>query len=318
MYNVAIIGAGQLGSRHLQALKLAASPLSITVMDSSEESLRVSEARYNEVSPIGKKTVNFVSKIESLPSQLDLVIIATGSKPRANIVKDLLKHAIVKYMVLEKILFPKLEEYDEILTLIKQKKVKCWVNCNRRMFGLYKDVKEMIDPTESIIMSYSDENWGLCCNAIHIIDIFMYLTGESSYTIDVSGIDNSIEDSKRGGYIEMTGSISLKTINGSTLSLISENNYIGEKGIKIVNGENTIHISETNGSWSFKGEVNEYNIPYQSQLTGLLADEILITGGCSLSTFGLSIDYHKPFIEALLLKYNELTNNIDNKLLPIT
>ncbi len=50
MFNVAIIGAGQLGSRHLQGLKLSSSPLSITVMDSNDESLRVAKERYDVVS----------------------------------------------------------------------------------------------------------------------------------------------------------------------------------------------------------------------------------------------------------------------------
>ena len=67
MFNVAIIGAGQLGSRHLQGLKLAASPLSITVMDSSEESLKVAKARYEDTSTIGKKSCNLVTSIENLP-----------------------------------------------------------------------------------------------------------------------------------------------------------------------------------------------------------------------------------------------------------
>ena len=318
MYNVAIIGAGQLGSRHLQALKLASSPLSITVMDNSEESLKVSQDRYEEVPAIGEKKINYVSSLKDIPTQLDLVIIATGSKPRASIVKSLMNQASVKYFVLEKVLFPEINQYDEISSLLKEKEVKCWVNCNRRMFGLYKDIKELIDPQKMINMTISDENWGLCCNAIHMIDIFMYLTGERNYHIDVSRLKNDIEESKRGGYVEMTGTVSLQTEKGNMLSLTSENNYQGEKGIIIVNGNNSIRISEVTGEWSFNGEIHEYHLPYQSQLTGLLTDEILITGGCSLTPLELSASYHKPFITAVLGKYNEIIKDFKNKLLPIT
>ena len=49
MYNIAIIGAGQLGSRHLQGLKLAKLPIKIQVVDSSAESLAVAKSRYEEV-----------------------------------------------------------------------------------------------------------------------------------------------------------------------------------------------------------------------------------------------------------------------------
>ena len=58
--------------------------------------------------------------------------------------------------------------------------------------------------------------------------------------------------------------------------------------------------------------------PMSFRLTGILADEILKTGGCSLTPYSLSALYHKPFIEAMLAKYNEIRETPDNKLLPIT
>ena len=121
------------------------------------------------------KKINYVTTIQELSTELDLVIIATGSKPRASIVKSLLTHSSVKYLVLEKVLFPVLAEYDEISNLLKEKQIRCWVNCPRRMYGMYKQIKETIDPSYPIYMTNADENWGLCCNAIHMIDLFLYL-----------------------------------------------------------------------------------------------------------------------------------------------
>ncbi len=317
MYQVAIIGAGQLGSRHLQGLKGAASPLAITVMDSSEESLKISKERYDTIPVVGEKSVNYVISVEDLPKELDLVIIATGSKPRAVIIKELLNHACVKYLILEKVLFPTLADYDEIKGLLKKKQVRCWVNCPRRMFGMYKHIKETIDVSKPVYMTNADENWGLCCNAIHMIDIFMYLTGEYKYSVETKWLNSAIEDSKRGGYIEMTGTLKIYTPNGSELTLISENNFTGEKNLLIENGDNLYTVSEDEG-FILHNHKYEYSMPFQSQLSGLLADELLKTGGCSLSPFELSVTYHKPFIKAILDKYNEITNNTENKLLPIT
>jgi predicted dehydrogenase len=318
MYQVAIIGAGQLGSRHLQGLKLASSPLSITVMDSNDESLNVAKERYDAVSPIGAKNVNYVDSMDKLPSELDLVIIATGSKPRAAIVQSLLNHATVKYLVLEKVLFPSLADYNNVGRLLKDKGIRCWVNCPRRMYGSYKQIKEAIDPTKPIYMTNADEDWGLCCNAIHMIDIFLYLTEEKSYTVETKFLNDKVEDSKRGGYVEMTGKLEVKTEKGNILTLISEKNFDGEKIFMIENGEDTYVISEGDGKWSINGNTYQYNMPYQSQLSGILADELLITGGCSLTPFYLSNTYHKPFIEAMLAKYNEIKGTPDNKILPIT
>ena len=318
MYHIAIIGAGQLGSRHLQGIKLAASPLSITVMDNNDEALKVAKDRYDVVTPIGEKSISYVTRIEDLPSQLDLVIIATGSKPRASIIKSLLAHSTVRYLVLEKVLFPVLAEYQEIAEVLNAKQVKCWINCPRRMYGLYIQLKEIIDSETPMKMVYANENWGLCCNAIHMIDIFMYFTGEKEYAIDISKLNDKIEDSKRDGYIEMTGTILVKTAHGHKLSLTSENNYSGLKNMTIQNGNNLIEIEESKGVWSINSVRHQYKMAFQSQLTGLLADEILITGGCLLTPFDLSVSYHKPFIEALLEKYNELKGDNNNKVLPIT
>ena len=318
MYKVAIIGAGQLGSRHLQGLKVAASPLEITVMDSNEDSLKVAKERYDAVAAIGEKSISYITSVEELPSELDLVVIATGSRPRAAIVLSLLNHSEVKYLVLEKVLFPTLVEYGQIARLIKEKDVRCWVNCPRRMFGSYKQIKELIDTSKPVYMTKADEDWGLCCNSIHMIDIFMYLTGEVSYTVETKWLNEKIEESKRGGYIEMTGKLEITTPKGSILTLISEKDFTGEKNFMIENGDNMYVISEGGGHWSLNREEHQYAMPYQSQLTGVLADEILKTGGCSLTPFAVSADFHKPFIEAVLAKYNSIQGTPDNKLLPIT
>lgn len=317
MYKVAIIGAGQLGSRHLQGLKGAASPLAITVMDSSVESLKMSKERYDSISAVGEKSINYVTTMNDLPAELDIVIIATGSKPRAAIIKSLLDHSSVQFLVLEKVLFPTLSDYDDISRLLKEKKVRCWVNCPRRMFGMFKQISETINTSIPVYMTYAGDNWGLCCNAIHMIDIFMYLTGEKTFAVETKWLNSDIEESKRSGYIEMTGTLKVTTEKGNELTLISENNFTGEKNFLIENGDNLYSIFEGKG-FKLNNREYEYAMPYQSQLTGLLVDELLKTGGCSLSPFELSVSYHKPFIKAMLAKYNELKENSNNKLLPIT
>lgn len=317
MFNVAIIGAGQLGSRHLQGLKGAASPMNITVMDSSEDSLEVARERYETIPAVGEKIVEFTTEINQLPSELDLVIVATGSKPRSAIVKSLLTASKVRNLVLEKVLFPRLSDYDDIARLIEEHEVNTWVNCPRRMFGNYQQILQLIDRTKPVKMQNAKENWSLCCNGIHMIDVFMYLTGEMDYIIDVSKLNQELEESKRPGYIEMTGTLTITTPKGSTLTLTSENNYQGEKGIFIENGDLRIFIDEGKGIWTAGDKKNLYKMPFQSQLTGLLADGILIAGCCSLTPFKLSIQYHKPFIKALLTLYNSIIGE-NTDLLPIT
>ena len=317
MYTAAIIGAGQLGSRHLQGLKTASLPFKIWVMDKSEESLNIAKQRYDQVAAIGDKDIDFVQDISQLPEELDFVVVATGSKPRAAIVKGLLNHSHVKNMILEKVLFPRLEDYDQIGKLINEKGVKCWVNCARRMFGVYHQVKDALSgaPFE---MKYVGTEWGLCCNSIHIIDLFMLFSGEEEYTLDTTGLISVIEDSKRNGYIEFYGTLKIRTPKGSTLILTCSKEVV-EKNlcVRIKNEEKYIEIDEANSLLSINGKQTQFRLPYQSETTGTYADMIIKMGHISLSTFEKSVNYHKEFISKMLEFYNSLLET-KTDLLPIT
>ncbi len=317
MFNVAIIGAGQLGSRHLQGLKGSASPLSITVVDNNESSLKVAKERYDSIAGIGDKNVVFTTELSQLPSELDLVVVATSSKPRAVIVKALLEHSVVKNLILEKVLFTKLLEYDEILSLLYEKNVKCWVNCPRRMFGSYQTILANLSRSEHIKMEYKGCDWGLCCNAMHFIDVFMYLTGEDSYEIDSSLIEPEIIESKRNGYIEMNGTLSITTPHGHSLILSSSHNISNSACVNIKNGNHNIVLDEIHGDLTIDGKVVKVNTPYQSQMTGLLADMLFSTGFCPLTRYDVSAGYHRIFIKELLSTYNKITNS-ESDMLPIT
>lgn len=317
MYKAAIIGAGQLGSRHLQGLKTASLPFEIWVMDKSNESLEIAKQRYDQVDIIGEKQLHLIQSIEELPHELDYVVVATGSMPRAFLVKQLLAHTDVKYMILEKVLFPKLDDYDEIGNLIKEKGVRTWVNCARRMFGVNHEVASLLDQTP-LEMSYEGTDWGLCCNAIHLIDLFMMFTNENSYSLDTTELIPKVEESKRKGYIEFYGTLTIKTPKGSTLKLVcSKENLENDTQIQISQGDSIIRIDEIKGVLNVNGKTSSFRLPYQSETTGTYADMLIKMGYCSLTPFELSSKYHKIFIKEMLDFYNKVSG-VETDLLPIT
>lgn len=319
MYQVAIVGAGQLGSRHLQGLKTASLPLSITVVDCCVESLNIAKERYEAIEKIGEKGIRYVNEIDELPKLLDLVIVATGSKPRASIIKGLLKHSEVRYLVLEKVLFTTLSDYDDIELLLEKNDVRAWVNCPRRLLGSYSYIKNKLQLSEPIKMDYIGKDWGLCCNAMHFIDIFMYLVREELYDINTDGVESMIYESKRSGYIEMKGTLRIKTERGNELLLSSVSECEQSGIVHISDNFNHFILYESKGILAVEGEEKELKVetPFQSQLTGLLADIILKTGCCPLSTYKESAQYHRLFITKMLEKYNEISGK-ESKELPIT
>lgn len=305
MNTVLIAGAGQLGSRHLQGVKTSKHELDIWVYDLSDESLKIAEERYNQVGS-KNKMVHFVTSLEFVPDNLDVVIVASGSKPRATIVKQILASKSVKYMVLEKFLFTRLAEYDEIGDLLKENRVKTWVNCTRRMQEIYAYVKGLINPDMRVEYSFGAEDWGLCCNSIHHIDMFMCLSNQKTYNINIDGLLPEIFESKRNGYIELRGTEIFSTERGDKLTLTSVCNYKGPDGVYIKNGNDTIIIDEINGRVSVNGIEKDIPIQFQSALSGILVDNILDTGECKLTPYSVSAEYHKIYLSTIMSFVNKI------------
>ena len=298
MKTILIAGAGQLGSRHLQGVKTSKYELDIWVYDLSNESLKVAEERYNQVDS-NNKSVHFVNTLEVVPSEIDVVIVASSSKPRAAIVSAILASKAVKYLVLEKFLFPRLSEYEEIGSLIKQKQVKTWVNCPRRMWKGYEIIKQMIDKRKPIECLYEGGEWGMCCNTIHFVDAFMYLNGMNHFSVNLNGLIQEVVDSKRAGYVEVHGTEVFTTANGSVLKLTSLPDYEGESPLVIRNGNTAIEYNEGKGVITVNGERITVPVHYQSGLSGVLVDELIETGMCRLASYDQSASYHIAYLSEI-------------------
>ena len=295
MNTILIAGAGQLGSRHLQGVKTSNHELDIWVYDLSEESLKVAEERYNQVES-GNKTAHFVTSLDTVPENIDIVIVASGSKPRAIIVKQILASKKVKYMVLEKFLFTRLAEYEEIGKLLNERGVNTWVNCPRRMWDGYAQIKSLVNCAEPIEYTFEGGEWGMCCNTIHFADIFMYLNGCDTFEFSMDKVIPEVVDSKRPGYVELHGTEIFTTANGSKLSLTSLPDYNGEAHVVIKNSGNTIEYNEGKGTILINGNETKVPVHYQSGLSGTLVNELLETGSCRLSTYAMSASYHLTYL----------------------
>ena len=318
MNTILLAGAGNIGSRHLQGATKSKYDLDIWVYDLSEDALKISKERYEQMPENGNKETHYVTSLEEVPSNIDVAIVASGSKPRASIVKSILASKKVKYMVLEKFLFGKLSEYSEIGNLLKVNGVKTWVNCPYRMFEGYHRLKDKLDSNSPLIASFGNGgNWGLCCNSIHYIDIFMFLTGQEDYIVDLSELEPEVLESKRPGYVELIGNLTIKTHRGDTLTLQTskEGDFIQQ--IKIKNGVHSIVIDENSNTINFDDDISPLGFAYQSGLTGVLIDDILEKGTCSLSCFETSSHYHILFLNAVAPFINKI-KGWDSDACPIT
>jgi predicted dehydrogenase len=227
MIVVAIIGAGNLGARHLQAVAQIVRPIKIYVVDVLPSSLNAAQTAYDQVSHDSVVEIQFLTSIDKICTDVDVAVIATSSLIRKQVITELFKQIHVKYLILEKFLFPSLDDYDEIGDLLKKHSCKAWVNCGRRMQHAYQYLKKYFQDESNIIFSVTGGNWGLGCNGIHMIDIIAFLLEDANFSFGTTYLDPGYIDSKRHGYIELTGTLMGRSSKCAFISLFSDrnNNY---------------------------------------------------------------------------------------------
>lgn len=177
--SILLVGCGNIGSRHLQALVKMKNPSEIHIVEKSKYSQKLAKVRLDEVS-YNKKihqlfwytSINQVKKIN------DLAIISTLSKNRINIISQLLSQGHKKFLI-EKIVCQSKQEFD---TLLKQMKIfgaKGWVNNNRRYFDSYVKIKNSLKNSKYIKLNIYLENSGLGSNTLHFTDLFSWFTNNN-------------------------------------------------------------------------------------------------------------------------------------------
>jgi hypothetical protein len=318
-----IIGAGQLGSRHLQGIVKYEKELAIFVLDPSKESLKISKERESEI-PHNHKV--FYTEIwEVLPKRFDIVIIATGSNIRESIINILLEKYEVKTLILEKVLFQEIEAYERIKVLLFKYDIKTFVNHPRRMFKSYNILKKDINKKVNNNYIVCGGNWGLGCNALHFLDLFCFLSNKSIKDLNTDSIDTNLLESTREGYVEFTGTLTGHLEDNSFFSISSLKGDSSSITVSILNNNQRFIIQEGGTPQiykfekenSFNLEHSEFLIQYQSELTTNLVSDILNKNTCSLPSYIEASQSHEIFIQAMLKKYNQITR-LQSDILPIT
>ena len=311
MKKIYIVGAGQLGSRHLQALKNVKTSLKVKVVDPSKKSLEVAKERYDSMEGPGRHEIEYLEKIAGGGKDIDLAIIATNSNARRQVVEELLEKSKVKYFILEKLLFRKREDHEKIGKLLKKSGSRAWVNCSMRNMPFYAGLRKELKGSQ---VSYlvTGSQYGLVTNSIHYIDHAAYLAGDLVYSVDTTGLDRCPIESKRKAFKELTGTLNIYFQNGSAATLICYPTGDAPVQVEIHSdkfrcisreSEGKAWVQKASNGWKW-AEV-EARIPYQSEATANLVDSIFKTGDCPLVSFEDSVKLHLPLLEALKKHLNQ-------------
>lgn len=325
MKKIALIGAGQLGSRHLQGLAKSDLEISIEVVEPFEASRNTAKQRFEEI-PVNQqiKNISFLENILQLSDNLDLVIVATNSDVRYKVVKELLENKKVRNLVLEKVLFQKIDEYKYVEELLTKTNTKCWVNHPRRMFPFYKNLKNQLLNSKNINFSVSGGAWGIGCNGLHFLDCFSYLSNATNVDLNSILLNKELYETKRKGFNEFNGMINGTLSDNCTFSINCFAEEISPVQFNITSDKLNILIDELNGWYrisrkenSWKPEIKEEKIIYfQSELTNILLNDIF-NHNCILPSYNEAMKLHIEYLNLLISHLNSFSD-IKYDFCPIT
>jgi hypothetical protein len=306
MYRIAVIGAGQLGSRHLQGLARLELPCEIDVVDPSPGSLAVAQQRLAEMPQNAAiRAVRFHDSLQALPGLLDYVVVATAADVRLNVLQSLLAAHDVRFMLLEKVLFQRLDDYGIAQTLLASRKVQAWVNCTRRLFPIYAMVRDFFAGESLTYFQVRGGGWGLGCNSVHFLDLLAWLTTQTPTSLSTEGLDAGLVPSKRSNFMEFTGTLRGQ-MGDADFELVSVAGSSSRLLLTLRSESRTCVVDEAGGRAFFLGagqnaqwESRDFVIPFLSQLSTSIAARILTEGACGLATFEQSAACHLPLVNAL-------------------
>lgn len=329
MYNILLIGAGQLGSRHLQGLAKSQNKLNIFIIEPSKRNTQIAIERFREIDGFTNHFINTFSNINNVSNKkFDIVIIATNADIRYQITKEIVNKYNIKYIVFEKVVFQSESQFEEVIHLLKSKNIKSWVNCPRRSIPYYHQLKEYLKSSDPLRLEIEGVEWGLACNSVHHLDLLAFLTNDANFAISQNLLENKVYQSKRSGFVEFNGSFSGESKTGQQfkISCLSKEHAEDEPFliINLLTPKEKISINESIGIADYIkiGEDIPYKqeafkMKFQSELTNIQIDQIIDLGESDLTNIEESFLIHIPFLKLLRDKYESI-NGESIIALPIT
>ena len=286
MLQIALIGAGQLGSRHLQGLALLDRPARVTVVDPFDSSLATAKERFAQIAQDRVEAV-FTRSFADLPARLDGAVVATGADTRRAAIERLLERSRVQVAMLEKVLFQRLDDYAAVGALLEKSGTRAWVNCSQRLWPFFSDLRPRTLGKSDVRITVRGAQWGLGCNAIHNLDLLPFLTGDGQLRLETA-LDAGTVPSKRPGFIEFTGTLSAFGERGNRVIQTSDRE--GDAPFEIA-----VETPELQATWR-----NGDSTPFQSQLTHTVIAEMIDRGTSALPAYAESARMHIAMLGAFL------------------
>ena len=298
-YNIAIIGVGALGKRHLESIIKTEFQIKVFCIDTNPETF---SGELWEKIINNRNNIIIAKSISDLPEVIDVAVFAMTSRYRRKMFEELTVHSTVKNIIFEKVLFQSVADYYYVGECLKKLHINAWVNCARREWDAWHLLKKEIQFSDSFEIHVIGGEWGLACNTIHMLDLIEFLTDQRECNIDCFTLSPEIVESKRKGFKEVFGTIIGNCGKCHTFTITSYKDSTMPVEIEIVGRDFRYVVKENIQKMFFSTaengwEVQEKKFPvvFQSQLTQKVVENILINGSCCLTQYEDSARLHLLF-----------------------
>jgi predicted dehydrogenase len=303
MHEIVVVGAGQLGSRHLQGLARLHASARLHMVEPAQAAIELARARVAEVAGAAvADAIRAHHSVASLPEHIDAAIVATTAQFRLAALSELLERSRVRYVLLEKVLFQQFADYDAAARLLAAHGVRAWVNCPRRLYPIYASIKDWFAATPPTSVTVAGGEWGMGCNGIHFVDLFSFLTGAPLADFDATQLQPGTVPARRPGYVEYCGTLRA-TAGDRSLVLTAAAQSPLRHLITLRSPQQQVVIDEGTGTlWRLQGQdqsdVVRFQVPYQSELTAAVVSAMLAHGTCGLTSYAESAPLHLALLRA--------------------
>ena len=313
---VLIVGCGQLGSRHLQAIVQIADIAEIFVFDPHPQALKMGQARVAEVPQANRNLkITWDTELRSDFSSGDLCINAMQAQNRCAMVQRVYEELGYRNFLIEKVVSQSVEEYESLLNFSSTNRLSIRVNCKSRAYGIHQYIKSKLNPEEPIIFSAVAGNHGLANNGVHEADLFVFHDGCREMILTGQRIDQKLHSSKRGGSIhDLTGTLTAVSEKGSECIISFDFGHTAPDTLFLLSASCRFMVdhftkfaleSYAKDNWTWK-QVPIHEDWMVSFMTKQFAGDILRTGTCALPTLKDCYPAHKFILNALLPHFHQL------------
>lgn len=209
--NVAVIGIGRMGRRHVQiARELGLSV--VAVCDQSPEALKLCQRESNIPPELHYTNVEKMLK-ETHPV---CVIVATTSPTHCEYT-CLAANLGAQYILCEKPMAISLLECYQMIYVCKQQDTCLAINHQMRFMEQYTEPKRIINSEDfgglsSVVVIAG--NFGLAMNGTHYFEMFRFMTDEEPYEVTAWFSDEIIQNPRGPQFEDKAGSIRITTKSG--------------------------------------------------------------------------------------------------------